>query len=64
MQSDWSKDAPNPLRYGIVQQDVEVFKDGFLELPPGPGLGIELNEEVSERYRTDRAQKVASAARS
>jgi D-galactarolactone cycloisomerase len=64
MQSDWSKDAPNPLRYGIVKQDVEVFKDGFLELPTGPGLGIELNEEMSERYRTDRAQKVASAARS
>ena len=54
MQSDWSKQAANPLRHDVVQRDAEVFKDGYLELPLGPGLGIELNEDIVERYRTDR----------
>lgn len=54
MQSDWSKDATNPLRHDVVLRDPEVFNDGYLELPPGPGLGIELNEEIVARYRTDR----------
>jgi D-galactarolactone cycloisomerase len=53
MQSDWSRDAANPLRHDIVLKDVESFRDGCLDLPPGPGLGIELNTAVAERYRTD-----------
>jgi D-galactarolactone cycloisomerase len=56
MQSDWSRDAPNPLRHDIVRKEAEVYRDGYLELPPGPGLGIELNPEVAERCRTDRAR--------
>ncbi|MEA2782784.1 MAG: hypothetical protein QOK29_4328, partial [Rhodospirillaceae bacterium] len=31
-----------------------VLKDGFMDLPTGPGLGIELNEELVERWRIDR----------
>lgn len=54
MQSDWSKTFTNPLRHNLVTRGVEVFHKGYLELPPGPGLGIELDEDVVERYRIDR----------
>jgi galactonate dehydratase len=30
-----------------------VLKDGFLDLPPGPGLGIELDEEALADKITD-----------
>ena len=51
MQSDWSKDQPNPLRHDLVQEPIEVFADGYMAPPPDkPGLGIELNEEVLRRY--------------
>ena len=51
MQSDWSKDQPNPLRHDLVQEPIEVFADGHMAPPPDkPGLGIELNEEVLRRY--------------
>ena len=50
MQSDWSKDQPNPLRHDLVQEPLEVFADGYMAPPDKPGLGIELNEEVLRRY--------------
>ena len=52
MQSDWSKEQPNPLRHELVKEPIERFKDGHLEPPPAdkPGLGIELNEEILARY--------------
>ena len=28
-----------------------IIRDGYMELPSGPGLGMELNEEVIARYR-------------
>jgi D-galactarolactone cycloisomerase len=28
-----------------------VIRDGFAEVPTGPGLGIEINEELVRRYR-------------
>lgn len=33
-----------------------AVRDGVMELPEGPGLGIELDEEVVERYRVDRRE--------
>lgn len=40
MQSDWSKDQPNPLRHDLVQEPIEVFADGYLAPPPDkPGSG-------------------------
>ncbi|MGH7121177.1 MAG: mandelate racemase/muconate lactonizing enzyme family protein [Acetobacteraceae bacterium] len=53
MQSDWSREAANPLRHDIVVHEAESFHDGYLSLPPGPGLGIELETDVIERHRTD-----------
>lgn len=40
----------SPLRRDLVSPEPEV-RDGFMDLPGGTGLGIELNQEVVERYR-------------
>ena len=43
----------SPLRRDLVSPE-PVIENGRMALPEGPGLGIELNEEAVERYRTDR----------
>ena len=40
------------LRRELVSPEPKVV-DGFMELPAGPGLGIELNEELVARWRRD-----------
>ena len=42
----------SPLRRELVSPEPAVV-DGFMELPVGPGLGIELNEELVARWRAD-----------
>ncbi|MCC7355005.1 MAG: galactonate dehydratase [Anaerolineae bacterium] len=42
-----------PPRRDVVKEPV-VLKDGYLELPTAPGLGIELNEEAFARYPSRR----------
>jgi len=45
---------PNsPLRYDLLKHDFSVV-DGCVQVPDGPGLGIELNEKTLDRYRTDK----------
>jgi len=44
----------SPLRRELVSPEPTI-DDGFMALPTGPGLGIELNEEAVERWRTDRS---------
>ncbi|MBI5968257.1 MAG: mandelate racemase/muconate lactonizing enzyme family protein [Deltaproteobacteria bacterium] len=51
MQSDWSKDQKNPLRWDLVQLPIKSFKDSYIEVDDKPGLGIELNEEIVRKYR-------------
>jgi L-alanine-DL-glutamate epimerase-like enolase superfamily enzyme len=43
----------SPLRRELVSPE-PVVKDGYMELPTAPGLGIELNEELVDRWRIDR----------
>jgi D-galactarolactone cycloisomerase len=51
MQSDWSKDQPNPLRHDLVKDPIEIFCDGYMQPPPDrPGLGIELDERTLRKY--------------
>ena len=38
------------MRAAIVSGGLETPSDGFLQLPTGPGLGIQVNEAVLERY--------------
>jgi len=50
--------APNGLtveynpNHEVLYTEKLMLKDGYLELPKGPGLGCELNPEVIERYAT------------
>ncbi len=30
----------------LIQRDGPIYKDGYLEIPDKPGIGVELNEEV------------------
>ncbi len=53
MQADWSKTEGNPLRENLLTEPAEVREGPFIALPGGPGLGIELNEDVVDRYRTE-----------
>jgi len=34
----------------VVQWDGPLYKDGYLEIPNKPGLGIELNEDVCRKH--------------
>ena len=43
----------SPLRYELLKDDFSVV-NGCVQVPEGPGLGIELNERIVERYRIDR----------
>ncbi len=51
MQSDWSKDQRNPLRWDLTPLPIKSFQDGFIELEDKPGLGLEINEDVIKTYR-------------
>jgi len=51
MQSDWSKNQPNPLRHHLLKQPVEVYADGHMQVSERPGIGVELDEDIVERYR-------------
>jgi len=39
-----------PYWQDIIQRDGPVYKDGYLEIPNKPGLGIELNEAVCRKH--------------
>ncbi|HZQ80706.1 MAG TPA: mandelate racemase/muconate lactonizing enzyme family protein [Gaiellaceae bacterium] len=43
---------PSPIRKELVHPEPQI-RDGLMALPEGPGLGIELDPEVVERYRVD-----------
>lgn len=43
--------AESPLRWDVTRQKMEIDADGFVHVPEGPGLGIDLNEETIERFR-------------
>jgi galactonate dehydratase len=43
--------ADREMRAAMVSAGLETARDGFLELPRGPGLGIEVNQAALEKYR-------------
>ncbi len=45
--------SESPLRRELVRSTV-TLDHGVASIPQGPGLGVELDEDVLERYRTDR----------
>jgi L-rhamnonate dehydratase len=44
----------SPIRTQLVHPEPRIA-DGRMELPVGPGLGIELDDDAVERFRADRA---------
>ncbi|WP_051966226.1 mandelate racemase/muconate lactonizing enzyme family protein [Thermanaerosceptrum fracticalcis] len=51
MQSDWSKDQRNPLRWDLTPLPIKSFENGYIELDNKPGIGLEINEDIIEKYR-------------
>ena len=45
--------APSPLRRDLIRTDVQVA-NGVARIPQTPGLGLEVNDEILQRYRVDR----------
>jgi L-alanine-DL-glutamate epimerase-like enolase superfamily enzyme len=43
--------ADTPINQTLVMERMPLDADGYVAVPTGPGLGIELDEEVLERYR-------------
>ena len=43
----------NPLREELLTEPVRINKDGYIDLPDKPGLGVELNESTVKKYRVD-----------
>jgi L-alanine-DL-glutamate epimerase-like enolase superfamily enzyme len=43
--------ADTPINQTLVKERLPVEADGCIAVPTGPGLGVELDEEVVERYR-------------
>lgn len=39
----------NPDRAALVRESIERVKDGYVDLPKKPGLGVELDDEVIQR---------------
>ncbi|HVC33538.1 MAG TPA: mandelate racemase/muconate lactonizing enzyme family protein [Chloroflexota bacterium] len=42
--------AYSPLLYGLLTTPVAVGKDGFVGIPTGPGLGVELQPDLEKKY--------------
>lgn len=40
-----------PIRWELTKQEMKIDAEGFVHVPEGPGLGVDLNEEVVERYQ-------------
>jgi galactonate dehydratase len=43
------------MRAALISRQVEEVKDGFVELPRGPGLGISVNEDALQKYKENAA---------
>ncbi len=41
----------SPLRLRVAKQKMEIDAEGFVHVPEGPGLGIDLDEDTIDRYR-------------
>ena len=46
------KPLPSPMQHELVTNPIEQ-KDGWIEIPEGPGLGVEVDERVVRKYAFD-----------
>lgn len=42
-----------PLRDELLTEKIDIAEDGFVHVPQGPGLGIELNMDIFNQYKAD-----------
>lgn len=42
--------AYNPLLYDLITTPVAVNRDGYVDVPGGPGLGVELQPDLEKKY--------------
>lgn len=54
MKRDWAREHPNPFRADLVGGSPEHLIQGELAIPSGPGLGLNIDEDLVERYRISR----------
>lgn len=40
-----------PIRWGVTKQRMEIDSEGFVHVPEGPGLGIDLNDDIIDNLR-------------
>ena len=40
-----------PMRWDVTKQKMEIDADGYVHIPEGPGLGIDLDEDTVDRFR-------------
>jgi len=45
--------AETPINTSLTKERLPIDDEGFVAVPTGPGLGIELDEEIVARYRVD-----------
>jgi galactonate dehydratase len=45
--------AYSPLRSELVTEPIEIQKDGLVEIPRGPGLGVEIVPDAERRFPFD-----------
>jgi L-alanine-DL-glutamate epimerase-like enolase superfamily enzyme len=43
------KPIPSPMQHELVKQPIEQL-DGWIDIPEGPGLGVEVDEAVVRKY--------------
>jgi len=41
----------NPFREDLIKEPFDINKDGYIVLSDKPGLGVEINEDVLDKYR-------------
>ncbi len=45
--------ADTPIATKLTRERLPIDAEGYVAVPTGPGLGVELDEEVLARYRVD-----------
>jgi L-alanine-DL-glutamate epimerase-like enolase superfamily enzyme len=51
---EWQAELSYPMRWELLAEPIRVGADGFIDIPTGPGLGIELDPDAVEKYRWER----------
>jgi L-alanine-DL-glutamate epimerase-like enolase superfamily enzyme len=42
--------SDNPMLREVIENPVKMDKDGYIAIPQGPGLGININEEAVRKF--------------